>query len=432
MSKLVSFGAVLGMTILMAGNVMAGEYFVSVETGKGKKGTKEEPAKEIGGLLEKLQPGDVINVAGGVYLGKGGAGRDEILMPVKIIGGWNTSFSKRDPWGATKTILSGDNKYANFVGLARLEINLQKFKETNGEVVIDGLLVDNSARNRYSGGGAKILRKMDPKTGENATPESAGILVRGSKGIRITIKNCIVTNAGPTTGALMTYGGQDSKVVISNNLLINNTGAGIEANSSWHPKDGKGVPVYTIENNTVLFTWKHDPFATYGGYGLAMDADTLISVSNNVFAFSDITGVYNAKKSKNLTLKDNLFQANLQADYIEFNTKISVDALEDDASLLSDNSGGNVAKEISLKMNEEWSKLYMTRQVIDRNAAEADVKVLNTRMNAWRGILGLPLQGTSIKADSDVWLNRLSLEDAFRAGVKKLNGKYGCEAPRSS
>jgi hypothetical protein len=61
------------------------EYFVS-PAGKGRVGSKAEPAKDIGNLGE-LQPGDVINMAEGVYLGKGEAGRDEILVPVKIIDG---------------------------------------------------------------------------------------------------------------------------------------------------------------------------------------------------------------------------------------------------------------------------------------------------------------------------------------------------------
>jgi hypothetical protein len=402
------------------------EYFVSANTGKGRKGSKEEPVKDIGNLGE-LKPGDTINMAEGVYLGKNDSGRDEILVPVKIVGGWDAAFAKRDPWGAHKTILSGDNKSKNFDGGARLEIDLQKFKGGGGEIVVDGIVVDNAGRNRYAGEGSKIVRKADPKSGENPSPESAGILVKASKGVNATVQNCVVLNCAPSAGALSVWGGQGGKCVIKNNLAINNTGSGLEANTMWHPRDGKDLPVFSIENNTVLFSWKHDAIATFGGNGLQVDADTVVVASNNVFAFSDIAGVNNAKKSKALTLKDNLFAGNLQCDFIEFNTKLDAAKISDDASLLSKDSAGNTTAAIKLASEPAWAERYASRQVLDRNAAEADVKAAKTRVNEWRGILGLPLQAADLKVDSDIWLHRLKLEDALKAGAAKFEGKFGCQ-----
>lgn len=415
---------------LGASGAFADDYYVSASTGKGKKGTKEEPAKDIGNIADKLKPGDTVNMAGGIYLGKADTGRDEILVPVKIVGGWDDTFSKRDPWGATRTVLSGDNKSKNFAKEARLEIDLQKYKGDPAEIVVDGIIVDNAARNRYAGDGDRVLRKADPKSGENASPETAGIRVQAGKGCTVTVQNCVVLNCAPTQGALAVWGAQGSKAVVRNNLVVNNTGNGIDANTIWHPRDGREMSEFTIENNTVLFTWKHDPYETFGGYALSVDADAVLTIRNNTFAFSDICGFYNAKQAKQVTLADNLFRGNLQADMIEFNMKLDCVKFEDDASLLTEASTGNVAEEITVEMPKAWALKYAARTLIDRNAAEADVKVVQNRANEWRKMLGLPLEGTDVKADSDVWLNRLGLDDALKAGAKKYAGKYGCETPK--
>lgn len=417
----------LALAVLFSGVLNAAEYFVS-PAGKGRAGTKAEPAKDIGNLGE-LQPGDVINMAEGVYLGKADAGRDEILVPVKIIGGWDATFSKRDPWGAHKTVLSGDNTSKNFDGGARLEIDLQKYRGAPSDVLIDGIIVDNAARNRYTGEGAKIVRKANPKAGEMPTPDSAGILVKAAKGVNVTVQNCVVVNCAPTQGALAVWGSQGSKCVISNNMVMNNTGIGIEANTLWKPRDGRDIPTFTVENNTVLFTWKYDAYGTINGNAFLMDADTVVAASGNVFGFSDMAGVNNIKKCKTLTLKNNLLVGNLQCDYLEFNTKLDVGKIEDDAAVLSRESSGNVTAKIELNMEKAWAERYAARNVIDRNAAEADVKAANTRLNAWRSILGLPLQAADLKVDSDVWLNKLPLSEALRLGTTKIDGKFGCQKP---
>ncbi len=419
---------------LAARDARAEEYYVSAASGKGKVGSKAEPGKDMGFLVGKLKAGDTINMAGGVYLSKSETGHDTFDFPVKIIGGWDETFPKRHPWGATKTILSGDNKSKNLNTQARLEITLQaglhaKRKDSReGDIVLDGLIVDNAARNRYAGDGAKIVRMADPKKGEGPTPESAGILVKAGKNGNATIENCVVMNCGPTTGALSVWGYDGSKITIRNNLIINNTGAGIEANSWWHPKDDRGLPEFTIESNTVVFSWKHDPFATYGGYGLDMDHDIQAVVKGNVFAFCDIAGVHNPKLALKLTLAENLLRGNLQADYVEFSRKIDVAKL-DEAEKLSDASKGNVGDELVVPMEKAWSERFAARQVIDRNAAEADVKAVGGKANQWRRMLGLPQEGGAVKADSDVWLHRLAVEDALKAGATRYGGKFGCSTP---
>ena len=123
------------------------EYYVSAARGKGKKATKEQPAKDLGILIDQLKPGDTVHIAAGTYLGRSDSGRDLIGVPVTILGGWNDDFTARDPWGQSQTIFSGDNKATNFDGNIRLEVQI-KDKKLAGDVTIDGLVIDNGARNQ--------------------------------------------------------------------------------------------------------------------------------------------------------------------------------------------------------------------------------------------------------------------------------------------
>ncbi len=419
------------MFVLCTPIAQAAEWYVSASTGKGRDGTLARPVKDIGNISDRLQPGDVINLAGGVYTGRADSGRDEIVVPVRIVGGWDTAFTRRDPWGATKTILSGLNQSPNFVTQARLEINLTKFRGT-GSVEIDGMIIDNAGRNRYVNGDAKIARKANPSVGENPTPDSAGILVKAAPGTAVSVQNCVVVNVAPIGGALSVWGGQSSTIVIRNNLVINNTGIGIEANTLWRPRDGKGMAAFTIDHNTVLFTWKCDAFGTTGGHGLQMDSDTVIMAESNIFALADQSGVNNVKACKNLTLKGNLFAGNGQTDLIEFATMLRVASLDDDSALLAAGTGGNVGQAITVAVHKAWADRYAARTVIDRNAAEANVTPKNSWANEVRSILGLPLQAATLNVDSDVWLHKLGVDDAITAGVKAGAGGFGAKLPAAS
>ena len=164
------------------------------------------------------------------------------------------------------------------------------------------------------------------------------------------------------------------------------------------------------------------------GAALKLESSTQVEATANVFACNDYYGVDNAKRSKDVILNENLFAGNLVADYLEFNMKMDVDDMEDEADLL-DEAEDCVAGDIKLRVSKEWAAKYMARNVIDRNAAEADVKVLKTRENMWRSILGLNLKGSDLNVDSDVWLPRLSLEDGLKCGETKYQEKFGCSKP---
>jgi len=428
-------------TLFLAGPVLARDWYVSINRGKGKVGSIEKPAKELANIIAKLQPGDVVHIAEGVYLGKGDNGTHVIQVPVSLIGGYADDFSSRDPWGAHKTIFSGDNKTANYQMTPALHIDLMKVSPREGfpgTILVDGLILDHGARNRYkTEKNWEIIRKADPKTGANPTPESGALVISASKNGMfdktpwdITVQNNIIMNSAPTMGALSVSGYKKSKVTIRNNLVINNTGTGIYVGSKFAgSKYDPAGPEFLIENNTVLFTWKHDPVAqSFSGNAMDFDQSVRATVRKNVLAYADRHIIYNPR-STTVLLQGNIMSGHVDTVYLEFDTKITLEDIEDEPDYIHEDSEGNEAKPVKVPIDSEWLKLYGSRVLVDRNAAEADIKASATRANELRSILGLPLQAGKVSfPQSPVWLPRLSVEEAVKAGSQPYHGA-GCQKP---
>ncbi len=417
-------------------DVLARDWYVSAAKGKGKKGTKEKPAKDLGNIIKKLKPGDVVHIAAGTYLGRGKSGADELKVPVSVIGGYDESFTKRDPWGSLRTILSGDNLSKNYKVSSRLSIDLSKYKGKQMPAMkIDGLIIDQGGQNRYkTDKQAAIVRKADPKTGKNPTPDRGALTISLSKtgnfdkGAHwdVTVSNNIILNSAPTKGALMVRGYKGSDVKIRNNAVINCTGSGIYASTAYRPRDNKNQPKFLIENNTVLFTWKYDGMATsFSGNALETDQDTNVTAQNNVFAFSDRFGIESHSRLP-LLLKNNIVTGSLKNDYWETNGDMvmNLEAIEDEAEFLHEDSEGNESPKITIPVSKEWAQLYASRVLINRAKLESKVSAKNTGANALRSMLGLPLQAGTIKGpDIAVYLPRLSVDDAVKAASSPYEGK---------
>jgi len=280
------------------------DYYVSASTGNGKSATIDKPAKDLGNIISKLQAGDVIHIAGGVYLGRGSNGADIITVPVSIIGGYSDDFSVRNPWGEYKTILSGDNMDKNWEASPRLMIDLMKYRgKEMPPILVDGVIVDHAGRNRYkTDEQLEIVRAASPKSGQMPTPDMGGLVIRVSKTGNfeadamwdITVQNCIVMNTAPTQGALSVAGYKNSKIKIRNNVVINNTGTGIMTGTKYITSNEDEMPDFLIENNTVLFTWKYDPIVqSFSGNSISLDGGTVNIVHNNVLGFADRFGINN-------------------------------------------------------------------------------------------------------------------------------------------
>ena len=406
-------------------------YYVSRNTGRGRIASKEQPAKDLGNIIANLKAGDVIHIAEGVYTSRGDRGSDEINVPVTIIGGYDPTFSTRDPWGAHKTILTGNN-HIDGLTTSRLYIRTnQTHRSYEGEIVIDGVIVDNGPRNRYkTDKELLLLRKANPATEKNASPGSAGLKVLTGKYTNVTIRNCVVMNTAPMEGALSVQGNEGSKVLIQNNLVINNTGNGIQCMSAWHPRDGKGLPQFQVLNNTVLFTWLPSAIASNSGNAMTMDTDIELVAAQNVLGFSDRGGVDNIRKCQTITLKDNLITGNKKFDYREWNTKMLIEEIEDESDFISYESTGNLTDKIQVPVSQKWAGLWAGRKEISRADVDASSTAANSDANALRSMLGLPLRGSSVALDAELWLHRLHVEDGLNAGMKAYKGKYGSQDPK--
>ena len=409
------------------------EWYVSKNTGSGQLGTKERPAKDLGNIIHKLQPNDVIYIAEGVYLSKGKRGADEINVPVKIYGGYDTTFTIRDPWDTYKTIFTGTNEYMKLTN-PRLYIRTDQQREVNGqlsqgsEIVVDGIIIDNGPRNRYhKDKNLAIRRKASPKNGQNPSPESGGIVIVGSKYTNIAVLNCVVMNTAPTEGAISLRVFKGGKGIIQNNFCINNTGYGIHARSGYAGNDKNLVPSFTIKNNTVLFTWKHDPIASYGGNALALDQNITAIIENNTFAFAHKGGIYN--KGATIILNNNLFTGNSKYDYKERNATMAVEDILDEAEKIDPNSDGNESVLIKIPVAERWANIYGNRVELRREDVDAAVSVTNSGANQLRSMLGLNIQGNSVKMDAEIFLPLITIEEALPAGQFPWNGK-GCTIPK--
>ena len=408
-------------------------WYVSRNTGSGQLGTKERPAKDLGNIIHHLKPNDVIYIAEGIYLSKGKRGSDEINVPVKIYGGYDTSFTTRDPWDTHKTIFTGVNEYMKLT-TPRLYIRTDQQREKNGqlsqgsEIIVDGIIFDNGPRNRYhKDKNLAIRRKASPKSKQNPSPESGGIVIVGSKFTNITVQNCVVMNTAPTEGAISVRVFKGGKGLIQNNFCINNTGYGIHARTGYMGSDEKLIPAFIIRYNTILFNWKHDAIASYGGNALAIDQNLTATIENNVFGFGHKGGVYN--KGSKIVVNNNLFTGNAKYDYKEINSEMSVADILDESEKLDPNSQGNESALIKINVAERWANIYASRIELSRADVDAAVSVSNSGANQLRSMLGLNVQGSSVKMDAEVFLPLITIEEALPAGLMPWNGK-GCSIPK--
>lgn len=404
------------------------DYYIRPD-GRGKDATKESPAKDIAAIAMQLKAGDVVHVASGIYTSKADQSSDVFIVPISIIGGYSPDFNTRDPWGKYKSVFSGTNDISKGLTTERIGILTDKgYKDWGGTITIDGIIIDNGARNYYSDAKEEFIRrKASPEKGMNPTPNTPGIKIRTGSATKVVIKNCVITNTAPTQGALDVQVGKDGMAQIENNLIVNNTGEGIMCKSNHHGSTGQ--PSYLLKNNTILFSWKHDAVASFGGNSIMFDNALSLVAENNVFGFSDFGGVNNVKQCKTVTLKNNLFVGHKKYDYQEFGTGLKLDELEDYANYITRESGNNYSQEIKIDINKAWAEKYFGRVEISRAEVDAAAKVSNSGANQLRAMFGLPLQAGSVSKDAEVWLHRMALEDAIRLGLQPYGKNNGCSKP---
>ena len=408
--------------------------FVHDESGSGRVATLERPARDLGNIISNLEPGDVVCIAGGTYTGRGDRGVDTIEIPVSVIGGFSPDFTERDPWGQYQTVFTGLHNSSNFETHTRLTIDTSNFstrlKEARGEptehtIIVDGIIFDNGPRNYYSDTTETLIVRQGTPS-HTPTPESGALTIRTGVNSTVIVQNNIAINFAPTEGVFSFFGGKSAVFTIRNNVAANNTGSGFRLGTSF---TGSEIPQYKFENNISVFNQKHTPFGSFGGSGIMLESSTRVEISNSIFSYNDNFGIDNSKRTNNLILYNNVIASNANADYMEFDIRMGYDDIEDEAELIYD-AMDNVDLSIPFNINSQWGTYYSSRNVIDRNAAETEVRVINSWYNDVRAMFGWNTLAEDLRVDSPVWLPRFSLDDAFNiAGL--YEGNFGVHRPEA-
>jgi hypothetical protein len=256
----------------------------------GGDGSREKPFRDPFQALEKCEGGDTIHVAAGEYFGKLRSGKWLLTMRnLALLGGYDAGFTVRDPWAnPTRFSLDADEKAKGRPGGTIL------YSEENSDgLVLDGFVFDGATWNSYKDGSLDI----------DKSPIAPLIRLRGADA-PITVRNCVFVN------------GSDSAVDIScalavfeNNVVVNTSGDALVLNAN-------GAGPALVRNNTLLFAC--DP-TERAGTGQSSSRGTLvqlkgrggITLDSNIIAFADNYGVRAALPQDNVTLRGNVFGANL-------------------------------------------------------------------------------------------------------------------------
>lgn len=265
------------------------DWFVRAGS-SGGDGSREKPFRDPFQALEKCEGGDTIHVAGGEYFGKLRAGKWLLTMRnLALLGGYDAEFNARDPWAnPTRFSLDGDEK-----AKGRPSGKILYSEENSDGLVLDGFVFDGFTWNNYKEG------SLDLKT----SPLAPLIELRGNKA-PLTIRNCLFLN-GSENGAAISA----SLLLFENNVIVNTNGDALVVSAN-----GAGPAV--IRGNTFLFA--SDP-TQRAGSGQSSSRGTLLQLKgrggylleSNVFGFADNYGIRAALPQDNVTLRNNLFGANL-------------------------------------------------------------------------------------------------------------------------
>ncbi len=360
----------LAVLLLFASTIptvgLARDIYVSNAGENGNAGTKEAPKKQLWRVLSELQPGDRIHVAAGVYDGQGKSG----MMPrievsdVVIEGGWDATFTERDPF-ANLTIIScpGDTQ-----GGGKTVFHVETSSNRLDQVTLDGFCIDRGPHNYYysdgePGANQRIEGHQDntawgfqalnvKKSGSDPT-----IIMIGQG--RFTVRNMIIVNS-PWWGIYVKCGG-NGETLIENNLVLIAGSRGIEAICGG----GWGRPTIRIRNNTVAFVH------TFGsdGRGLSLDpkADNgQVVVENNVIAGCDEGGVTTkfAPAGDQLVLRNNTFFFCKKGDFnVAGNALCNAGDFEDELTINTATGNTHAQPRFLARVHPAWLDKYSAREV---------------------------------------------------------------------
>ena len=443
--------------LITAGLAFGADIYVSVETGtsRGAEGTKEKPYKDLQAALDKAAIGDVVRVAAGNYLGTTDRGYLIMERPVSLIGGYDTSFTKRDVL-KNRTMIqptpAQGTTAGNNASLA-LGKNNGDFKVPAPGITIDGIIFDRGFSNGYHPEKGKPegvetgIILYPPNTGMNRdqpkdvftlkTPFITFSATPANTSGNITIQNCAFVNGG-------WYGIQGTflkgKITIRNNIFVATGMAALDImgqTSGPSPHPDAYSTVVDFSYNTVLFTWSRLSDLADMGYGyryrlgVNTDVDHCI-IGCSVLAALDRSRTDNPSgpdRGKRKTgVENTAFFLNRKGD-MEVpanNTQtmmIRYNQFEDRPEEEIYKCDGNIelsGDKLKGKINEAYLKGFLSMVYSEKTDFDP-----NSSANQFRKAMGMNQVGT-ITTKVDMFGNRYPLEDALKLFGAVPN--YGAQA----
>lgn len=353
---------ILPLLLVLTSSAPAGrDWFVTA--GSDGDGSKGKPFGDPWEALEKCEAGDAIHIAEGRYTGKLQTGQWTIGFDgIKLLGGYNADFTKRDPW-AHPSKLVYDRNSKNFPKDARIWVNPAK------DVTIDGLIIDVAEQNQYD---------ADPPGRAPRSLDSGEAAMRASH--PVTVRNCVFVNTGRE--AIVTAAGS----LIENNLFLNTFDTAIRVQGT------PTSPVTTIKNNTFAWSWcdRAPGKGRYSGSGVAVGAPC--NITQNIFAHMDNNAIYCTIKPEKTSITKNVFWMNMWS-----NLKMFVegrDVAVDDKSMELLEEAGLKAYDENEVVNPELPLDPAWMDGTAKRSAGTGGKVTMDDWNKYRQLMGLPLIAT--------------------------------------
>ncbi|MBS1152227.1 MAG: hypothetical protein H6Q89_3925, partial [Myxococcaceae bacterium] len=358
----------LAALLLLAAPASARDWFVRAGA-TGGDGTQQKPFADPWQPLEKVEPGDKIHVAGGVYTGKLGVGQWIFPLPrIELLGGYDADFKTRDPWKNPTSLTYKPGKSSPNGTLTRISGG----SDHSGSV-LDGFVIDLQERNKYAD-----QSLTEPFLSGAITLEHPGSVIR----------NCTIMNSPDRALSIR------QSVTVENNVIVNNIYLGV------HVKDGNTLSGNTstapaiVRNNTIAYTWDYKSPALGNERGSAILTNTANAViDGNLVVNNDNHGVTGYRwDPKQLKLTNNVFHRNLYSNFLyskDNNRQVIDDAEMDSLEEIGlGEFSGNQVLDPQLPVDKAWLDLYSQR------TSGSPGKLKMDDFNEMRRLMGLPMLAT--------------------------------------
>jgi hypothetical protein len=405
--------------------------YVSFANGSNRNdGSQSAPFKNIDKAINVAEPGTVIKIAGGSYMGTLNVGFIESNKAVQMFGSFDENFTKQDIVNHP-TLIQPDNASARTSRKALL-----KFTKDVSGTIIDHVVFDSGERNAYNPndgvvdgveGGRLMLPTEKPANMNSTVGEPLLQFVSATTGGDVTIQNCVFLNGASFA---LQAGHRSGKFTVKNNVFVGNKMGAVEiygtCASTGGPNTLSNCGEVEIAYNTILFTWSRLKDFLDMGYGVRIMTKCEYNIHHNIIGASILAGIDHTRFNKDEWIKvdHNIFFVNKDKDFHyspASNTRIRIDAGDFEDLEIASVTGNKNEIPSSLKVNKAYLEGYLSA----RYSETVDYDP-NSPANQWRAAMGMNKQGT-ISSSATMFANKYPWKDALNL-FGNVNG-FGAQKP---